>query len=128
MDLTEIVELFNKHSKQNEYPFISLLQKDNCSSTHDQPKNSDIEEFELDETSGKTLQAKLKFLYNRSVHEGFPTALVGDVGTCKVNRSVKNKNNTAYRWSTEIPGDMHARGHLCEAAFKAHGKGGFHKV
>ena len=23
---------------------------------------------------------------------------------------------------------MHAQGHLCEAAFKAHGKGGFHKV
>ncbi len=126
MDLTEIVELFNKHSKQNEYPFISLLQKDNCSSTHDQPKNIDIEEFELDETSGETLQTKSKYLYNRSVYEGFPTALIGDVGTCKVNRSVKNKNNTAYKWSTEIPGDMHARGHLCEAAFKAHGKGGFH--
>ena len=68
------------------------------------------------------------FVYNRSVYEGFLTAIVGDVGTCKVNRSVKNTNNTAYGWSTEIPGDMHAQGHLCEADFKAHGKGGFHKV
>lgn len=45
-----------------------------------------------------------------------------------MNPSVKNRNATAYGWSTEIPGDMHAKGHLCEAAFKAHGKGGFHKV
>ena len=41
---------------------------------------------------------------------------------------MKNINARAYGWSTEIPGDMHAKGHLCEAAFKAHGKGGFHKV
>jgi hypothetical protein len=50
MDLTDIFELFNKHSKQNEYPVISLLQKDNCSSIHDQPTNSDIEQFGSDET------------------------------------------------------------------------------
>lgn len=29
---------------------------------------------------------------------------------------------------TEIPGDLHSKGHLCEAVFKAHGKGGFHKI
>ena len=29
---------------------------------------------------------------------------------------------------TEVPGDMHAKGYLCEAAFKAHGSGGLHKI
>lgn len=29
---------------------------------------------------------------------------------------------------TEIPGDLHAKGHLCEAVFEAHGKGGFQKI
>ena len=29
---------------------------------------------------------------------------------------------------TEIPEDMHAKGHVCKAAFKAHGKGGFHNL
>ena len=68
------------------------------------------------------------YQYSRSEYKGFPTALVGYVGTCKNNRRVKQRNNTAYGWSTEIPGDMHAKGHLCEATFKAHGKGGFKKV
>lgn len=60
------------------------------------------------------------FVYKRSDVQGFPTGIVGDVGTCKINRSVRNRNNTAYGWSTEIPGDMHTKGHLCEAVFKAH--------
>lgn len=68
------------------------------------------------------------FEYRRSHYEGFPTAFVGDVGTCKVNRSVKNRDSTAFGWMTEIPGDLHSKGHLCEAVFKAHGKGGFHKI
>jgi hypothetical protein len=46
----------------------------------------------------------------------------------KINRGVRHRNQTAYGWSTEILGDMHAKGHLCEAAFKAHGQGGFQKV
>ena len=29
---------------------------------------------------------------------------------------------------TEIPGDLHSKGHLCEAVLKAHGKGGFLKI
>jgi hypothetical protein len=60
--------------------------------------------------------------------KGFPTAVVGDVGTCKVNRSVKNRNSTAFSWMTEIPGDLHTNGYLCEPVFKAHGKGEFHKI
>ena len=41
---------------------------------------------------------------------------------------MKNINSTAFGWITEIPGDLHSKGHLCEAVFKAHGKGGFHKI
>ena len=34
----------------------------------------------------------------------------------------------AYGWCTEVPGNMHAKGYLCEAGFKAHGSGGLHKI
>ena len=33
--------------------------------------------------------------YKRSEFEGFPVAVVGDVGTCKINRSVKQRNPSA---------------------------------
>ena len=68
------------------------------------------------------------FVYARSKGEGFPTAVIGDIGTCKTNRSVKQRNQSAYSWCAEVPGDLHAKGFLCEAAFKAHSKGGFHKL
>ena len=58
----------------------------------------------------------------RTKAQSFPTAVVGDVSTCKVNRGVKQKTQSAYNWCAEIPGDMHAKGFLCEAAFKAHSK------
>lgn len=124
MGLTSIVTLFDEYSKVNENLLISVLQSDNCYSTSTQSTQDPADSFDSEETS----QTKTDFVYKRSVYEGFPTGIVGDVGTCKVNRSVKNRNSTAYGWSTEIPGDMHAKGHLCEATFKAHGKGGFHKI
>ena len=68
------------------------------------------------------------FIYKRSECKKFPTAVVGDVGTCKNNRSVRNKDCARHGWCTEIPGDMHAKGYLCEAAFKAYGSGGLHKL
>ena len=64
----------------------------------------------------------------RTKAQSFPTAVVGDVSTCKVNRGVKQKTQSAYNWCAEIPGDMHAKGFLCEAAFKAHSKSVFHKI
>ena len=43
-------------------------------------------------------------------------AVVGDIWTCKVNRSVMKKlNSTGFGWMTEILGDLHPKGHLCEA-------------
>ena len=82
----------------------------------------------MDSESNVQIGSEQKFEYRRSHYEGFPTAVVGDVGTCKVNCSVKNKHSTAFGWMTEIPGDLHSKEHLCEAVFKAHGKGGFLKI
>ena len=124
MELTEIVDMFRRFEVSTNYPLISVLQKNNRHSTPEQSTLDPTERVNSDNSS----QTESAFSYRRSVYEGFPTGIVGDVGTCKVNRSVKNRNGKAYGWSTEIPGDMHAKGHLCEAAFKAHGKGGFHKV
>ena len=40
------------------------------------------------------------------------TLVVGDQGTNKIVRSVKDKSQLAYGWAAEVPGDMHARGRL----------------
>ena len=36
--------------------------------------------------------------------------MVGDQGTNKIVRSVKEKSSVAYGWAVEVPTDMHARG------------------
>ena len=38
------------------------------------------------------------------------TLVVGDQGTYKITRSVKEKSSSAYGWAAEVPGDLHARG------------------
>ena len=40
------------------------------------------------------------------------TLVVGDQGTNKIIRSVKEKSSSAYGWANEVPGDMHARGKI----------------
>ncbi len=119
MELEEIVALIEENVKVNENPLLPILHSENSASKETPPAC---------ESSDREDHLETEFTYKRSVSEGFPTGIVGDVGTCKLNRSVKNRNLTAYGWSTEIPGDMHAKGHLCEAAFKVHSKGGFHKM
>ena len=122
MELTNVIELFNSHSKEKESQIIDILQSIDSCSTSDESNNCTDTENSVQVDSERT------FEYRRSRYEGFPTAVVGDVGTCKVNRSVKNKNSVAFGWMTEIPGDLHSKGHLCEAVYKAHGKGGFLKI
>ena len=128
MELTDIIELFHSKSKENESCLVNVLQS-NQPVLDPLPKNqsSEGQTENMDLTVDSHSETDV-YQYSRSEYKGFPTALVGDVGTCKNNRSVKQRNNTAYGWSIEIPGDMHAKGHLCEATFKAHGKGGFKKV
>ena len=121
MELTDIVDLFHSHSQTKESQVIDALQSLDSSTSEKLTDSTDTED-NLQTGSNRT------FGYRRSHYEGFPTAVVGDVGTCKVNRSVKNRNSPAFGWMKEIPGDLHSKGHLCEAVFKAHGKGGFHKI
>ena len=54
----------------------------------------------------------------------FITGVIGDVGTCKTNRSVMSRT-TAYDWVAVIPGDLHSKGYLVEACHKEQGPGGF---
>lgn len=54
---------------------------------------------------------------------GFVTGLVGDQGTCKTIRGVMGRAS-AYDWAGIIPGDLHTKGHLCEACFREQGSGG----
>ena len=49
-----------------------------------------------------------QFAYSRSL-DRCKTLVVGDQGTNKVIRSVKEKSPSAYGWAAEVPGDMHAR-------------------
>ena len=66
------------------------------------------------------------FAFDRSKYKTCPTIIVGDNGTNKVCRGVRNRSTSAYGWCSEFPGDMHTKGYLCEACFKVMGKGGFH--
>ena len=45
--------------------------------------------------------------------KGFLTGVVGDVGTCKSNRSVMERSGT-HDWVAVVPGDLHMKGSLCE--------------
>ncbi|CAB3996363.1 Ankyrin repeat domain-containing 12 [Paramuricea clavata] len=68
------------------------------------------------------------FKFNRSECRSCPTIIVGDNGTNKICRSVKNWALYAFNWCSEFPGDMHTKGYLCEACYKAMADGGFHHV
>ena len=125
MELTEIVEVFDSLSqvRADQTVILDMVQNIDSSTPDDSRRpGNELNQDMDDEDTPKP------YKYKRSNFEGFPTAIVGDVGTCKINRGVRHRNQTAYGWSTEILGDMHAKGHLCEAAFKAHGQGGFQKV
>ncbi len=66
--------------------------------------------------------------FDRSAHVQCPTAIVGDQGTCKILRSAKNRSQEAFKWVAEVPGDLHTKGYLCEAAYKAQKLGVFMHV
>ena len=107
MELDEIVTIFIHELIGNEY--IHGIMGDFSTYHHIDPtseKSADGSDNEEAET------------YNRSMHVQFPTAVVGDQGTCKVTRSTKNRSQAALKWVAEIPGDLHTKGYLCEAAYK----------
>lgn len=113
MELDEIVTICEHELIENEYIHGIM---DDVFTYHTDPtteKNVDGSENDEPET------------YNRSVHVQFPTAVVGDQGTCKVTRSTKNRSQAAFKWVAEIPGDLHTKGYLCEAAYKVQKTGVF---
>ena len=57
-----------------------------------------------------------------------PMLFAGDQLTCKNFRRVRQKSRNAYGWTSEILGDMHTLGYLCELCFKFHGPGGFETI
>ena len=57
---------------------------------------------------------------------GYMSGVVGDIGTCKNNRSVMSRSSGYSNWVGVVPGDLHTKGHLVEACFKEQGPGGFH--
>lgn len=118
MKLNDIVLIFNENLEEQgmlEQQLLELSSKAACETNSECEPDQDENDDEL-------------FSYDRSQYCGFPTAVVGDQGTCKNNRSVKQRDQAAFSWVAEIPGDLHAKGHLCEATFKAQGKGGFHHL
>ena len=108
MELDEIVTIFEHELIENEY--IHGTMGDVSTYHHIDP---------ISEKSAEGSDNDEAETYNQSVHVQFPTAVVGDQGTCKVTRSTKNRSQAAFKWVAEKPGDLHTKGYLCKAAYKA---------
>lgn len=118
MGLNDIISTFdNALASRNVVRSLIL----DLASDVDQPKHHELH-------ATKQSEGDFDFILQRSGKHTFPTAVVGDQGTCKNNRSVKQKDQSAFGWVAEVPGDLHAKGHLCEAVFKAQEKGGFYHL
>lgn len=106
LELTEICEIMQPDSSEDE---------DEAISSYDTS-------FRIPSCSVDKRREKKEI--NRSC-DGYITGVVGDLGTCKNNRSVMARSK-AYSWVGIIPGDLHTKGHIVEACFKQQGPGGFH--
>ena len=104
MDLKVTVALFNSYSKTKENPIIKELLRDTA--TINKVSNPPSDEITVQMSSS----SPSSFHYTRSINQGSPTAVVGDVGTCEIDGGVKHINNTTFGWMTDIPGDLHAKG------------------
>jgi hypothetical protein len=116
-----IVDLFNSYSRNLDCPIVRMMQF----SEVDVPSSA---EYKTANSTKSDTNETSRFVFKRSQCKEFSTAVVGDIGTCKNDRSVRNKDQSRYGWSTEVPGDMHTKGYLCKAVFKAQCVGGFHNV
>ena len=104
MELTDTVELFTGYDKSKYSKSVALLENESVFTQPPVASLSENNDNTLGDLSEDTEDASNTFVYKRSEVSGFPTGIVGDVGMCKQNRSVRNRNNTAYAWSTDIPG------------------------
>ena len=110
MQLAEIMDIVNPQDSDDEDDDIA-----NYDPIYSQSNN-------LPRTAGDNVKTPMSF-YRAS--PGFITGVVGDVGTCKNNRSVMSRT-TGYEWLGIIPGDLHTKGYFAECCFKEQGPGGFH--
>lgn len=117
MGLEDIVNMFENELEDEEDRLLHLKFERGCASDN---LNIVSEEVNKEEVENDT------FAFDRSKCKTCPTIIVGDNGTNKVCRGVRNRSTSAYGWCSEFPGDMHTKGYLCEACFKVMGKGGFH--
>ena len=110
MQLAEIMDIVNPQDFDDEDDDIA-----NYDPIYSQSNN-------LPRTAGDNVKTPTSF-YRAS--PGFITGVVGDVGTCKNNRSVMSRT-TGYEWLGIIPGDLHTKGYFAECCFKEQVPGGFH--
>ena len=83
--------------------------------------NKKIQESSDSEGRGNGEENEYKYDRRRAK----PVLFIGDQLTCKNIRSIRQKSRVTHGWTTEVPGDMHAIGYLCEMCYKAQGPGGF---
>ena len=115
MELTDILELFQYQEKEDDD--IDKIINDGSNYCSDVSMETSSNDGDGDDTVG--------IVFDRSMNVQCPTVIVGDQGTCKILRSAKNRSQEAFKWVAEVPGDLHTKGYLCEAAYKAQKSGVF---
>jgi len=111
LEVAKIMDEKSKKSKSLDYSIWKIFQDSETGTTPE--SNADLYSF-VDEA----------YQYNRK-NRSCKTLFVGDQGTNKVLRGVKNRSQAAYGWCAEVPGDMHAKGYLYEVCKKVMKPGGF---
>lgn len=105
MELSRIIDLFEAYSCNLVGPVVKMMQ-------YSEMNTPTRAEYEMKDGANGNASESNHFIFKRSKCKEFSTAAVVDVGTCKNNRSVRNKDCSRYGWSTEIPGDMHTKRYL----------------
>ena len=121
MNMTDIEEIFNLNSMEDDA--IDNIINDGVDvycQVDGLMDTSTVENVEVEKDKDTNHVS-----FDRSKHVECPTAIVGDQETCKLLRSTKNRSQEAYQWVAEVPGDLHTKGYLCEAVYKAQKSGAF---
>ena len=103
----------SKASNSLDYSIWKIFQDGEISNGTTVESNADIDSIDED-----------AYQFNRKTKFA-KTLFVGDQGTNKVLRGVKNRSEAAYGWCGEVPGDMHAKGYLYEVCKKVMKPRGF---
>ena len=85
MKADAIVNLFTSYNVNMQYSLPFLIQNDTCEVVMAEAQPP------VNEQMSDSYSNPSHFTYKRSECKEFPTAVVGDVGTCKNNRSVRNR-------------------------------------